>query len=139
MRHRGIPRARGDNYTGRTDVPHFHAYWNTVARHTASPEEPIVERVALAQIRPRLAPRFQDALLALAAHENYQAAASSLGLRQNTFYKRVQQARNAVLALWWEGETPRRGWRDRRRTTEPPQQNTISAHLRKRQRAGVAT
>ncbi|WP_255951590.1 hypothetical protein [Streptomyces odontomachi] len=138
MQHRGIPRARGDNYTGRDDVPHFHAYWNTIARHTASPEEPVVERLALSQIWPRLAPRFQAALLALAAHDDYQAAADDLGLSRATFYAQVRHARNAILALWWEGETPRRGWRDRRRTTEPTQQHTISAHLRKRQRAGVA-
>lgn len=135
---RGVSRSRGDGYTGRVDVPKWHAYWNTVARHTASPEEPIVERTALAQIWPRLHPRYQTALQALAAHGDYQSAANSLGLKYHTFHAQVRHARNAVLALWWEGETPRRGWRDRRATTEPTQLHSISAHIRKRRRAGVA-
>lgn len=134
----GVSRSRGDAYTGRTDVPKWHAYWTTVARHTASPEEPVVERLALAQIWPRLRPAHQAALQALAAHGDYQAAADSVGLRRDTFYAQVRHARNAVLALWWEGETPRRGWRDRRATTEPTQLHSISAHIRKRRRAGVA-
>lgn len=135
---RGISRSRGDAYTGRTDVPKWHAYWTTVVRHTASPEEPVVERTALAQIWPRLQPRYQTALQALAAHDDYQAAADSLGLRRDTFYAQVRHARNAVLALWWEGETPSRGWRDRRATAEPTQLHSVSAHIRKRRRAGVA-
>ncbi|MFE5871615.1 hypothetical protein ACFQ6V_23625 [Streptomyces roseifaciens] len=135
MEHRGIPRSRGEKYTGRDDVPHFHAYWTTVARHTASPEEPIVEHRALIQIWPHLTPRHQAALQALAVHEDYQTAADSLGLAYYTFCAHVRQARAVVLALWWEGETPRRGWRDRRRNTEPKQLHSISAHLRKRRRA----
>jgi hypothetical protein len=135
---RGVSRSRGDAYTGRTDTPKWHAYWTTIARHTTSPEEPIVERTALEQIWPQLHPRHQTALQALAAHEDYHAAADALGLKHNTYYAQVRHARNAFLALWWEGETPRRGWRDVRRTTEPTQLHTISAHLRKRRRAGVA-
>ncbi|MEU1787063.1 hypothetical protein ABZ553_14560 [Streptomyces sparsogenes] len=132
---RGIGRSRGDSYTGRVDVPKWHAYWNTVARHTASPEEPIVERTALAQIWPRLHPRYQTALQALAAHGDYQAAADSLGLKYYTFCAQIRHARNAVLALWWEGETPRRGWRDVRRTAPETQLHSVSAYIRKRRRA----
>lgn len=135
---RGVPRSRGDAYTGRTDVPKWHAYWTTVVRHTASPEEPVVERTALAQIWPRLQPRYQTALQALAAHGDYQAAADSLGLKYYTFCAQVRHARNAVLALWWEGETPRRGWRDVRRAVPETQLHSVSAHIRKRRRAGVA-
>ncbi|TVL89804.1 hypothetical protein [Streptomyces sp. SAJ15] len=135
---RGVARSRGDTYTGRMDLPKWHAYWETVTRHTAGPEEPVVERLALTQIWPRLHPRYQAALHALAVHENYYAAADALGLKHCTFYAQVRHARNAFLALWWEGETPRRGWRDRRATTEPTQLHSISAHVRKRRRAGVA-
>lgn len=135
---RGVGRSRGDAYAGRIDVPKWHAYWNTVARHTASPEEPIVERTALAQIWPRLQPRYQTALQALAAHDDYQAAADSLGLKYYTFCAQIRHARNAVLALWWEGETPRRGWRDVRRTVPETQLHSVSAYIRKRRQAGVA-
>lgn len=136
--HRGVPRARGENYTGRTDLPRFHAYWTTISRHTASPEEPVVERTALAQIWPRLTPGQQAALSALAAHGDYQAAADALGLSRAAFYRLVSTGRRRVLALWWEGETPRRGWRDRRRVTAETQLHSISAHIRKRRRASAA-
>jgi hypothetical protein len=136
--HRGHARSRGDTYTGRTDMPRWHAYWATIARHTGSPEEPVVERLALAQIWPRLTPGQQAALLALAAHGDYQQAADALGLSRPAFYRQVRLARGRVLALWWEGETPRRGWRDCRRTTEETQLHSISAHIRKRRRAATA-
>ena len=135
---RGVGRSRGDTYTGRADVPKWHAYWETTVRNTPSPEEPVVERLALAQIWPRLKPTHQAALQALAAHGDYQTAADSVGLRRDTFYAQVRHARHAVLALWWEGETPRRGWRDRRATADPTQLHSVSAHIRKRRRAGVA-
>ncbi|MFJ1993005.1 hypothetical protein [Streptomyces asiaticus] len=135
---RGIGRSRGDAYTGRIDVPKWHAYWNTIVRHTASPEEPVVERTALEQIWPRIPAHQQVALQALAAHGDYQAAADALGLKYNTFYRRVLCARQQFLRLWWEGETPRRGWRDVRRTVPETQLHSISAHIRKRRRAGVA-
>lgn len=135
---RGVSRARGDDYQGRTDYPRWHAYWETVCRQTASPEEPIVERTALAQIWPRIPAQQQEALQALAAHGDYRQAADALGLTYNTFCARVRHARNAVLRLWWEGETPRRGWRDRRRTTPETQLHSVSAYVRKRQRARAA-
>lgn len=136
--HRGHARSREATYTGRTDMPRWHAYWQTIARHTASPEEPVVERLALAQVWPRLTPGQQAALLALAAHGDYQAAADARGLSRGAFYRQVGAARHRVLALWWEGETPRRGWRDRRRTTAETQLHSISAHIRKRRRATAA-
>lgn len=132
---RGIPRQRGDGYTGRTDMPRWHAYWTTTSRPTPSPEEPIVERMALAQIWPRLTPGQQEALHALAAHGTYQSAADALGLTYNTFFRRISTARQRVLALWWEGETPVRGWADRRIRTENGGRQSMSAHVRKRRRA----
>ncbi|MFK8851311.1 hypothetical protein [Streptomyces sp. Ac-502] len=138
LEHQGVPRGRGEHYQGRADTSRFHAYWESVARPTASPETPIVERTALIQIWPQLTTQHQTALHALALHEDYQAAADALGLRLNTFYRHVRLARLAVLTLWWEGETPRRGWRDRRAKTEPTQLKSVSAHIRKRHRAGVA-
>lgn len=135
---RGHGRARGEHYAGRTDMPRWHAYWETVTRHAASPEEPVVERLALAQIWPRLTLAHQQALTALAAHGDYQAAADAVGASRATFYARVRHARAAVLALWWEGETPRRGWRDRRVQSPAGRRQSASTHIRRRARAGVA-
>lgn len=135
---RGIPRSRGDSYDGRADMPRWHAYWNTISRHTASPEGLVVERTAVAQIWPRIPVHQQEALQALAAHGDYQVAADALGLKYYTFCKRINLAREQFLRLWLEGETPRRGWRDRRRSTPETQLHSVSAHIRKRRRAGVA-
>lgn len=138
LEQQGVPRARGDQYTGRTDMPKFHAYWETISRHTGSPELRVVERTALVQIWPQLMDWQQTALHALALHDDYQAAADALGLRLNTFYRQVRLARAAVLALWWEGETPRRGWRDRRAKTPPSQLVSVSSRIKRRRRAEVA-
>lgn len=138
LEQQGVPRRRGENYAGRTDMPKFHAYWETISRHTASPELHVVERTALVQIWPRLNDWQQAALHALALYDDYQAAADALGLRLSTFYRQVRLARAAVLALWWEGETPRRGWRDRRAKTPPTQLKSVSSRIRRRRRAGVA-
>ncbi|GGS96616.1 hypothetical protein [Streptomyces violaceus] len=134
----GHGRARGDSYTGRTDMPKWHAYWNTVCRHTGGPEDMVVERTALAQIWPRIPAAHQEALQALAAFGDYQAAADALGLKYPAFCRRIRLAREQFLRLWLEGETPRRGWRDRRRSTPETQLHSVSAHIRKRRRAAAA-
>jgi len=94
--------------------------------------------MALAQIWPRIPAHQQEALHALAAHGDYQAAADALGLKYHTFCKRIKLAREQFLRLWLEGETPRRGWRDRRRSTPETQLHSVSQYIRKRRRAGVA-
>lgn len=138
LQQQGVPRHRGEHYQWRTDMPRFHAYWESVARHTASPEARVIEKTALMQIWPELTVQHQAALHALALHDDYQAAAEALGLRLRTFYEHVRLARLAVLALWWEGETPRRGWRDRRTKEPSSRQKSVSAGIRRRRRAGVA-
>jgi len=135
---RGHSRARGEHYTGRTDMPRWHAYWETITRHTASPDELVVERLALAQIWPRLTPAHQQALWTLAMLGDYQAAADAVGCSRATFYARVRHARSHVLRLWWEGETPRRGWRDRRVQTIGGGRQSTSVHIRRRARTGAA-
>lgn len=136
---RGHGRARGDAYTGRTDMPKWHAYWETVCRHTASPEDMTVERMALAQIWPHIPVAYQEALQALAAYGDYQAAADALGLKYHTFCKRIHTGRERFLRLWLEGETPRRGWRDVRRSTPETQLHSVSQYIRKRRRAGTTS
>lgn len=132
----GIPRFRSEN--PRTFMPRFCAYWHTVARHTAGPEERVVERVALAQTWERLTPVDQEALRTLAACESYQVAADALGLKYHTFHRRVRMARDRFLRLWLEGETPRRAWRDRRVQTPGGSRQTASSHIRRRARAKAA-
>lgn len=132
--HRGVGRSRGDGSRSDGATVRFWAYWNHT---TPSPEAAIIERTALAQIWPRLTPGQQAALQALAAHDDYDLAAAALGMSRMTFYQAVHKARRRFLALWLEGETPRRGWRDRRHTAPQTQLHSISAHIRKRRRAGV--
>lgn len=133
---RGVPRSRGEAYTGRDDYPRFHAYWNTISRHTGSPEEPIVERLALEQILPRLSEAHRGALHALAAEGDYQAAADALGLTYNTFCTQVRKARLHFARLWLEGETPGGRWRDRRKGQENAR--NLGGHIRRRARLAKA-
>ena len=98
----------------------------------------MVERLAVGQIWPLLTPGQREALETLAATGDYQAAADALGLSYHTFCRRLSAGRARFLGLWLEGETARRGWRDRRRTAPETQLHSVSAHIRKRRRAGVA-
>jgi hypothetical protein len=132
----GVPRQRGDSYTGRADTPKFWAYWSH--RTVGAVDEPVVERVALAQIWPRLKPAHQEALQALAAYEDYGAAAEALGLRYHTFCARVRHARNRFDELWLEGETPRKRWRDKRIQTPGRKRQSLSSHIRRRNRGAAA-
>ncbi|MFG1794227.1 hypothetical protein [Nocardia sp. NPDC049149] len=132
----GVPRARGESYQGRDDMPRFHAYWSR--RTIGAVDEAVVDRVALLQIWPRLKPIHQEALQALAAYEDYRQAADALGLRYHTFCARVRLGRNRFHELWLEGETPNRRWRDRRISMPGGQRISLSAHVRKRRRSGIA-
>jgi hypothetical protein len=105
LRQRGY--RRGNGYNGAGSAPRFAAYWNTHLVEP-SPENRIVERVAVAQVLPCLFPRESQAIAALAATDDYQAAADLLGTRYSTFCENVTRARRRVAALWHEGETPRR-------------------------------
>lgn len=65
-----------DRYAGVT--ARFQQYWIGAGHQTHSPEEPIVERLALAQIWPRLRPSHRQLLLAMAVHEDHGRAAEAL-------------------------------------------------------------
>lgn len=136
--HQGYGRTRGDGSRSDGATVKFWAYWESHARITPSPETGIVDRLACAQIWPRLTPAQQQALETLAAVGDYQAAADALGLKYHTFCRRISTGRARFLELWLEGETPAARWRDRRRKTPETQLHSISAHIRKRRRAGVA-
>src|SRR6266487_1745896 len=94
-------------------VHRFAMYW--WQRSTPSPENGIVDRVALQEIWPLLKPWMQQAILTLAVHGNdYGAAAAALHLNYQAYYRRLTKARARFFAEWHQGETPSRTWIDRR-------------------------
>lgn len=102
---------------GRTTEPgvNFERYWHVSAGPTPSPEERIVERLAVAQIWRELSPHVREVIAALAAHGDYHQAARSLGKTPDQFYSQIAYARKIFFAMWHEGEVPSRSWgRDRR-------------------------
>lgn len=103
---------------GRTTEPgvNFERYWHVFARPTPSPEERIVERLALAQVWHALSPHVRGVFGALAVHGDYHQAAGALSKTPGQFYSQIAYARTLFLALWHDGETPSRPWgHDRRR------------------------
>jgi hypothetical protein len=104
---------RGHNTHNRyaqTTTRGFEVYWWHSAHITPSPENKVTERVALAQIWPRLRPEYQQVLAALAAHGDHGLAAASLGISRRLFTTRLSEARQAFLRRWHEGESPSRVW-----------------------------
>lgn len=100
----------------------FEAYWaDWVHLLAPSHESRVVERVALYQVFAQLSPRQREALLALAAHDDYAAAAAAAGMSRSLFTVTLSNARRRFLALWLEGETPakRREHYNRRPTSKP--------------------
>jgi hypothetical protein len=107
-----------NNQSGRTTAPgtNFERYWHVFARPTPSPEERIVEQLALTQIWHALSPHVRDVITALAAHGDYHQAAQSLSRTRGQFYSQISYARKTFLTMWHEGETPAGAWgHDRRR------------------------
>jgi DNA-directed RNA polymerase specialized sigma24 family protein len=93
------------------DVAAYRRYWELDRRVTGSPEDPVVDRTALAQIWPRLSPTHQQVLWALALHDgDHRGAAESLGKSLVTYRSHLKGARAAYRALWHEHETPSRMW-----------------------------
>lgn len=123
-----------------TERPSFVMYWDEVARSSRSPEGPVVERLALAQIWARLREEEREALTALAAYGEYALAAQALGLRYNTFCMRIHRGRERFLRLWHEGEKPSRAWgRDRRgEHVQRSGNDTVMGVLRRRARDKAA-
>jgi hypothetical protein len=71
-------------------------YWHDTGR--AGPEERITERLALAQIWPRLRPKDRELLAAMAEHEDYGKAAAALGKTRHTYATEIGRAPTAVTA-----------------------------------------
>lgn len=98
-----------DRYAG-TKTKGFERYWWSTATTSPSPENKVTERLALAQIWPRLHPRHQQVLAALADHGDHGLAAASLGISRRLFTHQLSDARQAFLKHWHEGESPSRVW-----------------------------
>lgn len=132
MRHHG---ARTD---GTNNGLKFAMYWRWQTRTTPSPENGIVERLALEQIWPTLTTGQQEALLALAATGDYQQAGLLTG-SHSSLKSQLMKGRRRYLALWHEGEKPSRPWGCDRRAgatagTEGVGESAI-ARMRRRARA----
>lgn len=98
---------------GAPTMPRFVMFWGSTV--TPSPEDDIVESTAVAQVVGTLTSTYRDALVALAVHDDYMLGAASLGINYKAFIARIGVARKQVLALWHQGETPRRQRRTDRR------------------------
>lgn len=106
--HRFYGRNTHDRYAG--TVAGFYRYWRPTASPSPSPETAVIDRVALAQIWPRLRPEHQKVLTALTVYDDYGLAAEALGISRTWFTERISAARREFLRLWHEGERPSRPW-----------------------------
>lgn len=106
--------SKGDAHAGVGSMARWVTYWRWVCR-TPTPEELLVEPMAVRQILPLLTPAQLAAVQALADFEDHAAAARSLGIADGTYFQRLRGARAVVRALWVEGETPRGAYRQDKR------------------------
>jgi hypothetical protein len=113
-------------------TPRFEIYW--APRPAPAADTSVVNRVAVWQIWAALRPLHQMALLALAAHGDYTAAAQSVGYPYGSFSYLISQARAEFLALWHQGEAPSHIWATDRHgdgDIEQRAQRTITAKRRR--------
>ncbi len=105
-----ISRSHGRYYghatEGREHIQAFSRYWDWHARRPGSPEDQVIDPLALRQIWPRLTGTHRSVLMALAIHDDYAKAAASLGKTYRTFSSLLHNARKQFMTLWLEGETP---------------------------------
>lgn len=92
----------------------YAAYWEWASRVTPSPENTIIDRIALQQILTTLTPGQRAAINALAATGDYAEAARITG-GTNALILHLTRGRRRFRELWHEGETPSRHWGHDRR------------------------
>lgn len=94
---------------GRSNQRSFQAFWldryELDAANTQF-EDRLVDDIALAQVLAVLPSRMSRALIALSIAGDLAGAAALLGQHYDTVTRNVRDARRAVYALWWEGQTP---------------------------------
>jgi hypothetical protein len=117
-------------------MPRYFRYWTSVAAPTRSPEDQIVDTLALWQIWPRLAELDRGAILALARHCDYDLAAKELNITHKSFKNRIYRARRRFLRLWHEHEEPSGMWSRDFRLTRPRgyRTNSIASTITQRRR-----
>ena len=101
-----------------------------VAGRLEASENAVIDRLALAQIWPRLRPVHQKTLAALTAYHDYGLAAAALGISRTWFTTRLSAARREFLALWHESEPLPQLWAQGQRgnkTTDRLQAQTGSS------------
>lgn len=91
-----------DGTTGVATAPRYVQYWTVLP---ATPEEGLIERIAVAQVLGTLTGTYRDAIVALAVHGNYQAAADALGIQYKALVARIGTARKQIRTLWFAPET----------------------------------
>lgn len=87
---------------GVATAPRFVQYWTIPP---AMPEEGLIERLAVSQILDTLTTPYRDAIVALAVHDTYQAAADALGITYVAFVARINVARKQLRRLWFSPDT----------------------------------
>lgn len=122
-----------DAYNGYASAPRYRTYWADIAAVTPSPEDRIVDRLAIDQILPRLTRTEAEAIAALAAADDYTAAADLLGISYDAFKRRIHCARRRILTHWHGTETPSRPWgTDQRRSSTRRRSATEILTIRRR-------
>lgn len=136
--YRGCAYKHGEGWGENSSGPRFVTYWSNVHRVTGSPEDGIVERLALGQILPTLTARQQEVIGALAAFDDHATARAALG-DLSCYATHVANARKRFLALWHEGETPSRPWgTDRRGVGDVDLAKTLRVRRDKARKRGAA-
>lgn len=135
--YRGCAYRHGEGWGESGTGPRFATYWTDVHRPTGSPENGIVERLALEQILPTLTPRQREVIGALAAFDDHAAASSALG-DLSCFATHLSNARRRFLALWHEGEPPSKPWGTDRRGESTDLSKTLRVRRQKAAGKGAA-
>lgn len=103
MRHHGARRDTSNNGLK------YAMYWEWAGRAVPSPENDIVERLALAQILPALTAGQRQAVEVLAATGDYDRAAQLIG-SPTSLKSQLMKGRRRFRELWHEGEVPSGHW-----------------------------
>lgn len=126
-----------------TPMVRFLSYWRSTAQPTRSPENTVVDVLALRQIWPKLTKRQRAALVALATHDDYEKAAAELGCSYHALVSHLFNARKVFLRWWHQHEQPSRPWskdmRGQRDPEAPPSHRTVSGRIRRRERRRAAS
>lgn len=98
-----------DGFAGHGTAPNFAAYWLGLPQVTPSPEDRVVERLALPRLLETLTDGQRQVVATLAAFEGDRpAAAVALGCSEKALNHQLRMARSRCLAAWLGGETPHR-------------------------------